>query len=143
MWPSRRRQRRNDHNHNNNDTRSWSRNSNVAAAPVVGTEAKAIDNIAKNSKTFSYPKEGFISRIEHSLTYNMISEPDVYPEDVVLNIPTNFKVHTITFGSGADQTRMADLAAMRNGQHFHAPDNATLIDIFRDIAATLPVVMTK
>jgi Mg-chelatase subunit ChlD len=65
------------------------------------------------------------------------------PEDAIVNAPLNFTVHTITFGSGAEQDRMADLAASRNGEHFHAPDNQTLIDIFRDIAASLPVVLTE
>lgn len=65
------------------------------------------------------------------------------PEDVILTAPADFKVHTVTFGSGADQVRMEELAETRSGKHFHAPDNAALIAIFREIGATLPVVMTK
>jgi hypothetical protein len=85
MWPStRRRHRRNNSSNNSQPPSSRKKNAGASAAVVVGTEAKAIENISKNSKTFSYPTEGFIMRIEHSLTYNMISEPGVYPEDVVL-----------------------------------------------------------
>mmetsp|Transcript_28060 Transcript_28060/g.41444 ORF Transcript_28060/g.41444 Transcript_28060/m.41444 type:complete len:234 (+) Transcript_28060:59-760(+) len=51
----------------------------------VGTEAKAIASIERNSKNFSYPKESFESRIEYSLLYNMLEEPKVYPEEIVLN----------------------------------------------------------
>jgi hypothetical protein len=88
MWPStRRRQRHNNNQHNSDRHISSSSRKNVSAPSVaVGTEAKAIENISKNSKAFNYPAEGFINRIEHSLTYNMISEGGrgVYPEDVVL-----------------------------------------------------------
>lgn len=51
----------------------------------VGTEARAIANIKKNAKAFKYPKEGFETRIEYSLLYNMLEEPSVYPEEIVLN----------------------------------------------------------
>lgn len=52
---------------------------------AVGTEAKAIQNLQANSKDFSYPPEGFITPIEHSLLYAMIEFPENYPESVVRN----------------------------------------------------------
>ena len=61
----------------------WRRQRHTAGG-AVGTEAKAIDNMTKNSKAFGYPAAGFVTRIEHSLLYNMISEPDVYPAAAVL-----------------------------------------------------------
>lgn len=64
------------------------------------------------------------------------------PEYVADSSPDYIKLHTITFGSGADQTRMADLAAMRNGMHYHAANGDALIDVFREVASTLPVIMT-
>lgn len=72
-----------------------------------------------------------------------IHNEGIDPEDVAMTIPLNYQLHTITFGSGADQARMAALAQMRHGKHFHAPNNAALISIFREIAASLPVVMTE
>lgn len=49
----------------------------------VGTEAVAIANIEQNSRNFNYPDEGFVTRIEHSLLYAMISEPKMYPDAVI------------------------------------------------------------
>ena len=59
---------------------------NQGKAPMVGTQAKAFENMERNRKDFNYPKENFITPIEHSLIYSMINEgPKVYPEQVVLN----------------------------------------------------------
>lgn len=54
----------------------------------------------------------------------------------------NITVHTITFGGNADFRRMRDVASATGGQHFHAPDAAALERIFREIASTLPVLIT-
>jgi len=63
---------------NNNNT------SNNGGPALVGTEAKAIENIKRNQKNFKYPDDGFVTPIEQSLLYSMIlAGPTVYPEDVV------------------------------------------------------------
>lgn len=49
----------------------------------MGTEAVALENIRRNSRDFAYPKAGFLHPIEHSLLYAMISEPNLYPENVI------------------------------------------------------------
>lgn len=54
----------------------------------------------------------------------------------------NITVHTITFGGNADFRRMRDVASATGGEHFHAPDAAALERIFRQIASTLPVLIT-
>ena len=69
--------------HKSNKTFPWRRKRRPTGG-AVGTEAKAIENMTKNSNAFGYPKEGFVTRIEHSLLYNMIGEPDVYPAAAVL-----------------------------------------------------------
>lgn len=51
-------------------------------------------------------------------------------------------VHTITFSSDADIRRMQDVAAATGGRHFHAPTAQDLVRIFKEIAATLPVLLT-
>ena len=51
-------------------------------------------------------------------------------------------IHTVTFSDEADFPRMRDVASATGGQHFHAPDAAALERIFRQIAATLPVLLT-
>lgn len=69
-------------NNNNNDNNNINNSNN----PIpVGTEATALANLEKNKKIFKYPKpDGFVTKIEYSLLYSMISAPDVYPEEVVL-----------------------------------------------------------
>ncbi|MGD9632566.1 MAG: pilus assembly protein TadG-related protein [Pirellulales bacterium] len=52
-------------------------------------------------------------------------------------------IHTITFSDNADIKRMEAVAAAANGKHFHATTQAELTKIFREIAATLPVLTTQ
>jgi Ca-activated chloride channel homolog len=52
-------------------------------------------------------------------------------------------VHTITFSSDADIRRMQQVAAAAGGRHFHAPTAEDLVRIFKEIAATLPVLLTE
>ena len=52
-------------------------------------------------------------------------------------------IHTVTFSSGAEQGAMRDVAAATGGNHYHAPDAAALDRIFREIALTLPVLLTQ
>jgi len=51
-------------------------------------------------------------------------------------------IHTVTFSDEADFPRMRAVAAASGGEHFHAPDAAALERIFRQIASTLPVLLT-
>lgn len=55
----------------------------------------------------------------------------------------NVRIHTITFGAGADQNRMRTVASIGNGIHIHAPTGQALIDAFREIALTFDTVMTE
>jgi hypothetical protein len=52
-------------------------------------------------------------------------------------------VHTITFGAATDEALMAAAAAAAGGKHYHAPDGAKLKAIFKEIALSLPVVLTQ
>lgn len=52
-------------------------------------------------------------------------------------------VHTISFSAGADQTRMRQVARITGGQHFHADTAVDLSEVFREIARTLPVLLTE
>ncbi|KAL7506504.1 hypothetical protein ACHAXN_009896 [Cyclotella atomus] len=87
-------QRSNHHAHsrrnkagNGNPIGNWinrrRRNRPADGPRVVGTEAQAIQNMASNAKHFNYPREGFVTPIEHSLLYAMILHPEQYPESVV------------------------------------------------------------
>lgn len=55
----------------------------------------------------------------------------------------NVTIHTITFSDQADQQKMAEVAQIGGGNHYHAPDEASLRDIFAEIAQTLPAVLTQ
>lgn len=55
----------------------------------------------------------------------------------------NITIHTVTFSDEADFSRMQDVANATGGKHYHAPDAAALEQIFREIAATLPVMLTE
>jgi Ca-activated chloride channel homolog len=55
----------------------------------------------------------------------------------------NITIHTVTFSEDADFVRMRDVADATGGQHFHAPDADALEQIFREIASTLPVMITE
>jgi hypothetical protein len=50
-------------------------------------------------------------------------------------------IHTVTYGE-ANPGLMQDIADATGGNHYIAPDEASLQDIFEEIALTLPVVFT-
>ena len=62
---------------------SGRRRRNQTTPSVVGTEKAALDELKSNQKDFKYPAEGFVEKIEYTLLYSMLLNPDVYPEDVV------------------------------------------------------------
>ena len=55
----------------------------------------------------------------------------------------NITIHTVTFSAEADFARMQAVAEATGGEHFHAPDAEALERIFRQIASTLPVMLTE
>jgi Ca-activated chloride channel homolog len=55
----------------------------------------------------------------------------------------NIIIHTITFSDMADQVAMANLAHLTGGEHFHATTTAALVSAFREIASSLPVILSE
>ncbi|MCA9218073.1 MAG: VWA domain-containing protein [Planctomycetales bacterium] len=82
-------------------------------------------------KTMVLLTDGVFNRGNHP----RFAAADAAAQDIV--------IHTVTFSDGADQAAMRQVAEVAGGKHFHAPDAASLERIFREIATTLPVVMTK
>ncbi|MEM6656121.1 MAG: vWA domain-containing protein [Planctomycetota bacterium] len=72
--------------------------------------------------------------------HNTGVEPTVVARDAAAN---DITVHTVTFSAGADQRRMRRTAAITGGDHFHADTADDLAAIFREIARTLPVLLTE
>jgi len=62
---------------------SGRRRGNQRPPAVVGTEKAALDELKSNQEDFKYPAEGFVEKIEYTLLYSMLLNPDVYPEEVV------------------------------------------------------------
>jgi len=54
----------------------------------------------------------------------------------------NITINTVTFSNEADLTRMKKVAEATGGKHFHAANANELEEIFREIASTLPVMLT-
>ncbi|MDA0660553.1 MAG: VWA domain-containing protein [Planctomycetota bacterium] len=52
-------------------------------------------------------------------------------------------IYTVTFSEDADLARMREVADITGGRHFHADTAGDLEAIFREIAQTLPVIVTK
>lgn len=49
------------------------------------------------------------------------------------------KIHTITYGDGANQQDMQNVANAAGGRHYHAPNEAALENIFRELALSVSV----
>lgn len=66
------------------------------------------------------------------------------PRDVATSLADDgVTIHTITFGSDADKPRMAEVADIGGGRHFHADSGLELIEVYREIALTLTTMMTQ
>ena len=72
--------------------------------------------------------------------HNLGREPVLAAQDAAKQ---DITIHTITFSDEADIKRMEAVAAATGGKHFHATTQAELTKIFRQIAATLPVLTTE
>jgi hypothetical protein len=70
--------------------------------------------------------------------YNRGRDPRLAAKDAA---KAGIVIHTVTFSDAAEQQAMRDVADATGGNHYHAPDAATLDAIFREIALTLPVVL--
>lgn len=67
----------------------------------------------------------------------------VTPETVLPEaIAADATVHTVTFSPNADIPRMQRIASASGGRHFHANTASDLAQAFREIARTLPVLVT-
>ena len=55
----------------------------------------------------------------------------------------NITVHTITFSKGANQNHMIAVASEGGGSHWHADAQASLLQVFEDVANNLPTLITE
>lgn len=73
--------------------------------------------------------------------HNRGESPDTVATDLMSTY--NLTIHTVTFGEGADQNLMQDVADIGGGKHYHAATGAELVAIFEEIANNLPTILTK
>lgn len=52
-------------------------------------------------------------------------------------------IFTVTFADEADQVRMQQVATIGSGKHYHASTPLELQNVFRDIAQSLPTLLTR
>ncbi len=73
--------------------------------------------------------------------HNRGTDPVTVARNFVSRYPLT--IHTVTFGDGADQQRMRQVAAIGGGKHYHADNGEQLIAIFEEIANNLPTILTE
>lgn len=115
----------------------------ISSRPVQGytSISAGIDNgilvlAGANSRPFAVRTMVLMTDGRH----NRGAEPVLSAQAAALE---DITIHTVTFSDEADFPRMQAVADATGGQHYHAPDAAALVQIFRDIAATLPVMLTE
>ncbi len=95
-----------------------------------------LDSIKKDvlSRPFAFKELIVMTDGNHNTGVSPLSiVPDAVKENVI--------VHTITFSEGANQTLMEQVAEEGNGLFLHAETNEELIDVFREVALQIPVVL--
>ena len=73
--------------------------------------------------------------------HNRGTDPDTVASQLVSSY--NLTIHTVTFGEGADQDLMQEVATIGGGKHYHASSGVELVSIFEEIANNLPTILTK
>ena len=73
--------------------------------------------------------------------HNFGTDPATVAQQFVNSFPLT--IHTVTFGEGADQSKMQQVADIGGGRHFHAATGEQLIAIFEEIANNLPTIMAQ
>jgi hypothetical protein len=72
--------------------------------------------------------------------HNLGKEPLLSAQDAAKK---DIMIYTITFSDDADVVRMKKVAEATGGKHFHATSQTELVAAFKEIAATLPVMLTE
>ncbi len=73
--------------------------------------------------------------------HNYGISPSAVAEDLMR--AHSLTIHTVTFGDGADQALMQQVAGIGGGKHYHAATGSELIAVFEEIANNLPTILTK
>jgi Ca-activated chloride channel homolog len=106
---------------------------NIGGGLVMGTNSLKNDLLSRPyaAKTIILMTDG----------WHNIGTPPYNAANIAVN--RNHTVHTIAFGAGANSALMEDIANQTGGKFFQPLTNQELIDTFREIALTLPVILTE
>lgn len=115
----------------------------LSSRPVKGFTAisAGLDNgvrVLNSSRTRPFALKSIVLMTDG--LHNSGREPILSARDAA---DKNIVINTVTFSDDADINRMKAVAEATGGRHFHAPDARALEAIFREIAATLPVLTTE
>lgn len=114
------------------ETREPSGGTGIGGGMQRGMEAFSHSNARPNaSKTMVVMTDG-------------IENASPWSRDIARSIveSNNVTIHTVTFGTGANQQRMREVAEIGGGSHYHADSGAQLISVFEEIANNLPTIIT-
>ncbi|MCC9654890.1 vWA domain-containing protein [Rhodopirellula halodulae] len=72
--------------------------------------------------------------------HNYGTSPDTVARQLMTS--QNLNIQTVTFGGGANQQTMQDVAVIGLGKHYHADSGDELVSAFEEIANNLPTILT-
>ena len=116
----------------------------IGSKPVIGnTNISAGLRDGINTVTAQAASRPNASHSVVLLTDGVMTQGDDPVALAAVALSQNITVHTITFSDHADQVLMQQVAAAGGGEHYHAPDEATLTEVFRQLAETLPAMLVQ
>jgi hypothetical protein len=117
---------------------------NVFMTKGIGGNTAIGEGLKKGIQAINGPKSRpFAAKTIVLMTdglHNTGTEPIVFARQAA---DQEIVVHTITFSAAADKNRMRAVAEETGGRHYHADSEGDLNEIFREIARTLPVLLTQ
>ncbi|MCC9605946.1 VWA domain-containing protein [Blastopirellula sp. JC732] len=91
------------------------------------------------NKTYARPYASKTMVVMTDGNHNFGSSPTTAAYDAA---DADIVVHTITYGGDANEYLMREVARIGGGQHWHAPTEADLEEVFREIARNAPTLLT-
>jgi hypothetical protein len=120
----------------------WNGRTNIAAGITRGTEALTSASARPfAAKTMVLMSDGAANEPGGCGSAGCAQAFNAAVNAAVQAASQDIIIHTVTYGE-ANPGLMEDIAEATGGNHYIAPDEASLQDIFEEIALTLPVVFT-
>ena len=120
----------------------WNGRTNIAAGITKGTQALTSASARPfAAKTMVLMSDGAANEPGGCGSTGCAQAFDAAVNAAIAAADQDIIIHTVTYGE-ANPGLMEDIAEATGGNHYIAPDAASLQDIFEEIALTLPVVFT-